>query len=154
MKKFVAFAAAAALAVGAAACGSTTTVHGKPVAAKSKTDNALCATGRSDFQTITKDANTVRTMGDSQAESYISGTMVPDVERAQKDLGQLRDEATSASDQRRLDQVITGMGQLHGGLMTLSEGDYSGATQVNEGIGTMTSAESHAVLAICGGGSI
>lgn len=95
-------------------------------------------------------AKSMSDMSDSEAEQAIEGTVEPKLATTQQDVTQLRAEVVTESDKRRLDAVIAGLGQLHGGLINLAAGNYSGMDAVTEGMGTLTSAMGDKGIAICG----
>ena len=78
--------------------------------------------------------------------------MLPKLLTLQQDVTQLNAQAQTRSDQSRLSTLQTGLGQLHTGLLTISEGDASGMTAFNEGMGTISASSGFNNLDICGSG--
>jgi hypothetical protein len=162
MKKIIALALAGATILGVAACGGTTsstatkTVAAKPAAdtvTAPKTDLALCSQLKSQEADVKTGLNALSN-DDPSKDVAQAGALANKIGTVQETVSQLRDEATSPSDQRRLDAGITALGQLHAAFDALSNGNVETFfNEVYAADATVGGSVNTAHLHICGGGS-
>ena len=115
-----------------------------------RVDTVLCDRLRSELTGWETDWQTAQGMSTGVVEGYITDTLQPELERIISGMGQLRDEATVAADQRRLDSGLAGLQTIYGGLSAIAADDVSGVGQVTQGVGQLTGANGPAGVAICG----
>lgn len=121
---------------------------GDSVATAPKTDMALCAKTKTDVQAAVAAADGVTSYDDAAPAA-------DQVNVAVADINQLRDEATTASDLRRLTAASSALSNFAAALTALSTGDETTAmADANTGQVATGDVLGNVAIAICGGGPI